>query len=116
MEILFSHYEWIIDLDYEHVAFVKPITKKPNIHAGTFGVGITYLHLPFFKEYGMWGETIGEMTANSLALYLGYGIKIANYGVGTTLKFIREQYAEESDFAVGWDVFDSCFFFKGWES
>lgn len=104
MEILFSHYEWLIDLDYEHLAIVKPAFKGLYGSQGVIGAGITYLHLPPFNEYGSWGERVGELNYNAMALIAGYGQKLAAFDVGFSFKFLREQVDIVSDYTFGFDI------------
>jgi len=105
MEILFSHYEWLLELDYEHFTFTKPIVTLKNLNKskGVLGVGITYLHLPPFPEYNDWGENIGELSANSAALITGYGQKLYNFNVGIAFKTVYEQISDASDIGFGAD-------------
>ncbi|MCI0468944.1 MAG: UPF0164 family protein, partial [Nitrospirae bacterium] len=59
MELLFSHYEWLLDLDYEHLAIARPMFKGLYKNQGIMGFGVTYLHLPTFPFYDSWGDAIG---------------------------------------------------------
>lgn len=103
-EILFSHYEWVIDLDYEHLAFVQPVFKGLYNFKGIMGFGITYLHLPSFNRYDDWGENAGQMNMNGLAFILGYGQQIFDFNAGLSLKLIREEVDDVSDYAFGTDL------------
>lgn len=104
MEILFSHYEWAIDIDYEHLAFVKPVFKGLYDFQGVMGFGITYLHLPSFNHYDDWGEDIGDLNANSLAFITGYGQRLYMFDVGIGLKVVKETADDVTDYAFGTDI------------
>ncbi len=103
LEILFSHYEWVLDLDYEHLAVVKPMFKGLFGSKGIMGFGINYLHLPAFPNYNDWGETIGELNVNHLALITAYGQQVNNFNFGMGFKFIREQIDDITDYSYALD-------------
>ncbi len=104
LEILFSHYEWITDLDYEYFAIAKPSFNGIKGFKGVLGGSITYLHLPPFYHYNDWGERVGELTVSGLAITLGYGQELENFMVGNSLKMVYEQIDDISDFAFGIDL------------
>ncbi len=104
MEILFSHYEWLVDMDYEHLAFAKPVFKGLYNFQGVMGFGVTYMHLPDFNHYNDWGEKIGKLNANSLAFITGYGQKLYMFDVGLSIKVIKETVAEITEYAFGTDI------------
>lgn len=104
MEILFSHYEWVIDLDYEHLAIVKPVFKGLYNFKGVMGFGITYMHVPSFAHYDDWGKDIGELNANSLAFITGYGQKLFMFDIGISMKVIRETIDDVIDYGFGTDI------------
>ncbi|MBU1077101.1 MAG: PorV/PorQ family protein, partial [Spirochaetes bacterium] len=103
LEILFSHYEWLLDLDYEHLAVVKPVFKGLYDFQGVLGFGITYMHVPAFAQYDDWGEDIGQLNANSLAFITGYGQKLYMFDIGFSFKIIREQIDDITDYGFGTD-------------
>ncbi len=104
LEILFSHFEWIIDLDYEFFSVTKPVFKGLYDFKGVMGFGITYLHLPFFGDYDDWGVQVGNINFNDIAFMLGYGQQIFDFNVGTTFKLIREQVDDITDYGMGIDI------------
>ena len=104
MEILFSHYEWITDIDYEYLAVAVPSFKGIKGNQGILGGSIAYLHLPSFFQYDDWGEKIGDLNFSSLAVTFGYGQKIGNFTIGNSIKFIREQIDDISDTAFAIDL------------
>lgn len=104
LEILFTHYEWFVDLDYEHLAVAKPVFTGIKGFPGVMGLGITYLHLPSFGQYSDWGEKIGDLNYNDLAFIAGYGQKLYSFNFGVGLKLIRQQVDTISDYAVGSDI------------
>lgn len=104
MEILFSHYEWITDIDYEYLAVAVPSFKGIKGNQGILGGSISYLHLPSFFQYGEWGERIGDLNFSSLAVTFGYGQKIGNFTIGNSIKFIREQIDDFSDITFAIDL------------
>ena len=104
MEILFSHYEWLLDLDYEHLAITKPMFKGLYKFQGVMGLGITYLHLPAFNHYDGWGEKIGKLNYSDLAFIMGYGQQIFSFDVGLTFKAVRQQVHDISALSFGSDI------------
>ncbi|MBN1897880.1 MAG: PorV/PorQ family protein [Spirochaetes bacterium] len=104
LEILFAHHEWVVDLDYEYLAVAKPAFKGIKGYQGVLGGSILYLHLPPFYQYDDWGESVGELSVNALAVTLGYGQKLGPFAFGNNLKLIREQVDDISEFAFGMDL------------
>ena len=104
MELLFSHYEWLLDLDYEHLAMVKPAFKGLYKFQGVMGFGLTYLHLPSWNHYDMWGDNVGKLDYNDLAFITGYGQQIYSFDVGLSLKAIRQQVQDVVSYSFGSDI------------
>ncbi len=104
MEILYSHYEWIIDLDYEFFTIAKPMFVGLYDFRGVMGLGITYLHLPFFGEYNDWGERVGDINFNDLAFLISYGQRIFSFNIGSTLKILREDVDNDINYGIGSDM------------
>jgi len=104
MEILFSHYEWITDLDYEHLAIAKPMFKGLYKFQGVMGFGISYIHLPSFPYYNDWAEAAGELNYNALAFAVGYGQKLYSFDIGLSLKMLREEVVDKSYYGFMSDI------------
>jgi tetratricopeptide (TPR) repeat protein len=92
LHILISHYDWISDIGYEYLAMAYPSFKGIKGEQGVLGLGIAYLHIPSFFNYGEWGEIIenDKLTYNDFAISIGYGQKIKNFVIGNTFKVIHE--------------------------
>jgi len=91
-ELVLSHLDWLVDVDFEYAAYVHQVNS--NVALGAF---IGFLHLadmPVTTEYHPYGN--GEYFSYSdLAAGLSASIKMTDrFSFGATIKYVREDLAE----------------------
>ncbi len=105
LEILFTHYEWLIDLDYEHLALATPMFKGIGGYQGVLGFGFTYLHVPTFGNYDEWGVRQGDLNYNDMAFMIGYGQKLSEtFSAGLVIKAIKQNVDNDIGLTFGGDL------------
>ncbi len=94
-ELLFSHSVHIQDIALSQFGMVR----RP------FGISVVSLRVPDIERRT--SETAlpeGKFGASDLAVGLSYGVKVADIGVGGTLKFIRQTIGSDSASAYAVDI------------
>jgi len=91
-ELLISHLDWLVDVDYEYLGYVHQVTR--NLALGGF---VGYLHLadmPVTTEYHPYGN--GEYFSYSdMVAGVSGSLKMTDrFSFGITVKYVREELAE----------------------
>jgi long-subunit fatty acid transport protein len=91
-ELVVSHLDWLVDVDYEYLGYVHQATN--NLALGGF---IGYLHfadMPVTTEYHPYGN--GDyFSYNDMVAGLSGSLKMTDrFSFGITIKYVREELAE----------------------
>jgi hypothetical protein len=112
-ELIISHVEFPADINYEYLGYVYPL---PSLGAAV-GVQVFGLYTGNMKETtpthprgtGRW------FTASDFAAGVSYAQSLTDkFSVGSTIKFLQEDLADET--ARGWAVDVGTFYDTGWRS
>lgn len=109
-EVIFSHTNWLVDLNHEYVGVVLPMGLMGNI-----GFSATFLSYGEIERTTIddietiaredWGEGLTPFAANDLALAVTYARNLTDkFTVGVTSKYVREKIAEMSTGGLAFDV------------
>lgn len=91
-EVVISHLDWLVDIDFEYIGYVHQVSARLGI-----GAFIAYLHLadmPVTTEYYPSGN--GEyFSYNDLATGISAALKMTDrFSFGLTVKYVQENLAE----------------------
>ena len=111
-ELIVSHLDWLVDVDYDYLGYVHQMT--PNLGLGAF---VGYLHFPDMAvttEYHPYGN--GEFFSYSdLVVGLGGSLKMTDrFSFGVTVKYVREELAELAMDGVMLDL--GTYYWTGYKS
>ncbi len=88
MQILFNHYDYLVDMQFEYAGIAVPVQN-----VGTFGFFFSYLGMPDIERTTVsMPEGTGEMvTAYSMSAGISYARALTDrFSIGGTAKMIRE--------------------------
>lgn len=87
-QMVFNHFDWLNNTLIEYFAYAHPL--KQGVIAGSF----QYLHIPKFKHYGSYGETLGTIRYADYYFSLGYAHGYKNFNFGGTMKITYQRISE----------------------
>lgn len=110
MEAIFSHTNWVADINQEYIGYVVPAGLM-----GNFGFSASFMSLGDFERTTIDdiettireddGEGLSSFSANDLALGVTYARNMTDkFSIGVTAKYVREKIAEVSAGAMALDV------------
>jgi len=110
MEGIFSHTNWVLDINHEFVGFVVPAGLM-----GNFGFSASFVSMGDFERTQIDdieteireddGEGLSPFSANDLALAVTYARNMTDkFSVGVTAKYAREKIAEATAGGMAFDV------------
>jgi hypothetical protein len=82
------------------LAYARPFVGE----RGVLGAALVYFSQSSIQGFDTVGNPNGEFTPTDFALSLSYAKKLSNYGVGTTIKFIRSEIADASGSSFAIDL------------
>lgn len=100
-EMTFSHTAFVEDVKTEHVAFSRPM----RLLKGSVGTSLTYMSVPGIEGYDAAGKSVGNLTANSYAVSLGYAAFMVpgQLAFGVSGKYLGQTLATQKGTGVAAD-------------
>ncbi|MBU1357087.1 MAG: PorV/PorQ family protein [Candidatus Edwardsbacteria bacterium] len=120
MEGIFSHTNWVLDINQEYIGYVVPAGLM-----GNFGFSASFMSMGDFERTTIDditttireddGEGLSSFSANDLALGVTYARNMTDkFSVGVTAKYVREKIAEVSAGGMALDV--GTFYLTGYKT
>jgi tetratricopeptide (TPR) repeat protein len=99
-QVSLMHLSWLEGVNYQYASYIQPTLRH-----GTFGIGLCYLSVNDIPSYDNAGaRRNGNLGASDAAVVFSYARQIGGFELGTNVKYLREQLADETAAAYAFDA------------
>lgn len=98
-EVTFSHTAFVEDVKTEYLAVSRPI----EMLKGTVATSLTYMSVPGIEGFDATGKSVGNLTANSYAVSVGYAGVIGQLAWGVAGKQVGQTLTTEKGSGIAAD-------------